>query len=147
MNEEYHEAMVLLPISTFIDEERLIKALHALSIFQKLKVVLFHVVELKSRTSPVEAEFFRKHIDEAKKFLGKIKDWLTNQGYEALIKVVVARSIAEGITYEANSGDYHIVIMMKRKARRGVKKIFHKSISEAVIKHVKKLVLIIPTDF
>jgi nucleotide-binding universal stress UspA family protein len=147
MNEEYHEATVLLPISTFIDKERLIKALHALSIFQKLKLVLFHVIELKSRTSPIEAEFFKEHIDKNKKFLNEIKDWLATQGYEALIKVAVARSVAEGIIYEFNSGDYNIVIMMKRKPRRGIKKLFHKSVSEALIKHAKKLVLIVPTDF
>ncbi|MEM3606082.1 MAG: hypothetical protein QXE30_00285, partial [Candidatus Bathyarchaeia archaeon] len=60
-NEEYHEASILIPISTFIDKERLIKALHAISIFQKLKLVLFHVIELKSRTTPIEAEFFEEH--------------------------------------------------------------------------------------
>jgi nucleotide-binding universal stress UspA family protein len=146
-NEEYHEASILIPISTFIDKERLIKALHVLSIFQKLKIVLFHVVELKSRTSPVEAEFFKSHVDKTKKFLNEIKEWLIKQGYNALVKVVVARSISEGIIYEANSGDYNIIIMMKRKPRKGVKKLFHKSISEAVIKYARKLVLIIPTDF
>jgi nucleotide-binding universal stress UspA family protein len=146
-NEEYHEVSILIPISTFIDKERLIKALHALSIFQKLKIVLFHVMELKSRTTPVEAEFFKDHMEKTKKFLNEVKNWLTNQGYTALVKVVVARSISEGIIYESNFGDYNIVIMMKRKPRKGVKKLFHKSISEAVIKHTRKLVLVIPTDF
>ncbi|MEM3607000.1 MAG: universal stress protein, partial [Candidatus Bathyarchaeia archaeon] len=64
-----------------------------------------------------------------------------------LVKIVVARSISEGIIYESNSGDYNIVIMMKRKPRRGFKKFLHKSISEKVIKYTRKLVLIIPTDF
>ncbi len=146
-NEEYHEASILIPVSTFIDKERLIKALYALSIFQRLKIVLFHVVELKSRTTPIEAEFFKEHMEKTKKFLNEVKDWLMTQGYSTLVKVVVARSISEGIIYEANSGDYNIVIMMKRKPRRGIKKLFHKSISEAVIKYARKLVLIIPTDF
>ncbi|MBS7658971.1 MAG: universal stress protein [Candidatus Bathyarchaeia archaeon] len=146
-NEEYHEASILIPISTFIDKERLIKALHAISIFQKLKLVLFHVIELKSRTTPIEAEFFEEHTKKIKGFLDEVKDWLIKQGYNVLVKIVVARSISEGIIYESNSGDYNIVIMMKRKPRRGFKKFLHKSISEKVIKYTRKLVLIIPTDF
>src|SRR6266849_5715946 len=56
-------------------------------------------------------------------------------------KVVTARDYAEGIIAEANNGGYTVVLLTKRRIRSGLGKIFHKSISEEVIRYTNTLVL------
>lgn len=140
-------ATVLIPVSSFVDKARLARALYTLSAFRRPKIVLFHVVELKSRTAPVDVEPFKEHVEKARKFLEEVSSWLEKQGYEASTKVAVARSAADGITEEANSRDYDAVVMMKRKARRGIAALLHRSVSASVIKRVKRPVLVVPTEF
>ena len=132
---------ILIPISSFVDREKIAQALHALSVFKDPKVVLFHVVEVPSRTSPVDTHPFKNEMAEAENRLLPIADWLRSQNYNAVVRVVVARDKVEGIVTEANEGDYSFVLMMKRKIRGGIAKLFHKSTSEAVIRSVKCLVL------
>jgi len=138
---EGHPVKILIPISSFLDRKKIAQALHALSVFKEPIVVLFHVVEVPSRTSPVDAHHFKNEMTEAEDRLLPIADWLRSQNYDAVVRVVVARDTVEGIITEANEGDYSFVLMMKRKIRGGIAKLFHKSTSEAVIRSVKCLVL------
>jgi len=138
---EGHLVKILIPISSFVDREKIAHALHALSVFKDPMIVLFHVVEVPSRTSPVNAHPFKDQIAEAEDRLLPIADWLRSQNYNAVVRVVVARDRVEGIVTEANEGSYSFVLMMKRKIRGGIGKLFHKSTSEAVIRSVKCLVL------
>jgi len=138
---ERHPVKILIPISSFVDREKIAHALHALSVFKDPMIVLFHVVEVPSRTSPVNTHPFKNEMVEAENRLLPIADWLRGQSYNAVVRVVVARDTVEGIVAEANEGDYSFVLMMKRKIRGGVAKLFHKSTSEAVIRSVKCLVL------
>jgi len=138
---EGHPVKILIPISSFVDREKIAQALHALSVFKDPIVVLFHVVEVPSRTSPVDTHPFKNEMAEAENRLLPIADWLRSQNYNAVVRVVVARDKVEGIVTEANEGDYSFVLMMKRKIRGEIGKLFHKSTSEAVIRSVKCLVL------
>jgi len=138
---EGHPVKILIPISSFADREKIAHALHALSVFKNPMVVLFHVVEVPSRTSPVNTHPFKKEIAEAEGRLLPVADWLRSQNYNAVVRVVVARDKVGGIVTEANEGRYSFVLMMKRKIRGGIAKLFHKSTSEAVIRSVKCLVL------
>jgi len=138
---EGHPVKILIPISTFVDREKIAHALHALSVFKDPVVVLFHVVEVPSRTSPVNTHPFKDEIAEAEDRLLPIADWLRSQNYNAVVRVVIARDRVEGIVAEANEGGYSFVLMMKRKIRGGISKLFHRSTSEAVIRSARCLVL------
>ncbi|MEM3754533.1 MAG: universal stress protein [Candidatus Bathyarchaeia archaeon] len=136
------EYKILIPISNFIDKDRLVQALHILSKLENPLIVLFHVVEVPSRTVPVNGFILSQEIQKAKEMLNNVSKWLAEQNYEAVTKVIVARNAVEGIVEEANSGNYSLVIMLKRKVKKGLKGLFHKSISEAIIRSVKCLVII-----
>lgn len=142
-NEIEYKTKILIPISNFIDKERLIQALYILSKLENPLIVLFHVIEAPSRTVPLNSSVFQQEIKEAEEMLKKVSKWLIEQKYKTSIKVVIARNVVEGIVEEANSGNYTLTLMLKRKVKKGLKGLFHKSISEAVIRSVKCLVIII----
>lgn len=138
---EQYSVKILIPIATYVDKEKITRALHALSAFRNPLLVLFHVIELPSSTVPVNGSLYGEEISRSEARLGPIADWLSAQGYAVRVRVVVARKIAEGIIDEANSGGYAFVVMMKRKIRRGIGRLFQRSVSEAVIKSTKCMVL------
>jgi len=132
---------ILIPISTFVDKPRLFKALQVLSNLKNPVVVLFKVVEVPRRTTPLDPSVWKEDIERAENFLAKLASWLRGEGYRVETKVVTARDAAEGIIAEANDGSYTVVLLTKRRVRSGWGRIFHKSISETVIRYTNPLVL------
>ena len=132
---------ILIPISTFVDKPRLFKALQVLSNLKNPVVVLFKVVEVPRRTTPLDPSVWKEDIERAENFLAKLASWLREEGYRVETKVVTARDAAEGIIAEANDGSYTVVLLTKRRVRSGWGRIFHKSISETVIRYTNPLVL------
>ena len=138
--EEQSSTKILVPVSTFVDKVRLFKALQALSTKNPL-VVLFRLVEVPRQTTPLDPDVWRDDIKAAEDFLTKPALWLRGEGYRVENKVVTARDAAEGIIAEANNGGYTVVLLTKRRIRGGWGRIFHKSISEEVIRYTNTLVL------
>jgi len=132
---------ILIPISTFVDKPRLFKALQVLSNLKNPVVVLFKVVEVPRRTTPLDPSVWKEDIERAENFLAKLASWLREEGYRVETKVVTARDAAEGIIAEANDGSYTVVLLTKRRVQSGWGRIFHKSISETVIRYTNPLVL------
>ncbi len=132
---------ILVPISTFTDKPRLFRALQVLSNVKDHMVVLFKVVEVPRRTTPLDPSVWKEDIEQAESFLAKLASWLRDEGYRVETKVVTARDAADGIIAEANNGNYTVVLMTKRRVRSGLARIFHKSISETVIRYTNTLVL------
>ena len=132
---------ILVPISTFIDKSRLFRALQVLSNVKNAVVVLFKVVEIPRRTTPLDPSVWKEDIDRAENFLVKLASLLRGEGYRVETKVVTARDAAEGIIAEANDGGYTVVLLTKRRVRSGWSRIFHKSISEIVIRYTNPIVL------
>ena len=132
---------ILVPISTFIDKSRLFRALQVLSNVKNAIVVLFKVVEIPRRTTPLDPSVWKEDIDRAENFLVKLASLLRGEGYRVETKVVTARDAAEGIIAEANDGGYTVVLLTKRRVRSGWSRIFHKSISEIVIRYTNPIVL------
>lgn len=132
---------ILVPVSTFIDKNRLFKALQVLATLKDPLIVLFRVLEVPQRTNPLDPDLWRDDIRKAEDFLSTSAGWLKTEGYRVETKVVTARDTADGIITEANSGGYTVVLMMKRRIRSGWAKIFHKSTSEEVIRYANPLVL------
>jgi len=132
---------ILIPIATSADRHLMTRALYALSAFKDPKIVLFHVVEMPSRTVPIEVISHREEIALADRVLSPTAEWLEEEGYRTRKKIVVARDVAEAIVTEANFEDYTFVIMTKRRPKNGIKGIFHRSVSEQVIRETRCMVL------
>ena len=137
---------ILVPVATFTDKRRLFQALQLIAAIRDPLVVLFRVVEVPHRTNPLDPSLWKDDIAEAENFLGKEEAWLRSEGYRVESKVVTARDTAEGIIDEANNGGYAVVLMMKRRIRKGWGKIFHRSTSEEVIRYANPLVLTFLAD-
>ena len=135
-------AKILIPVGDIVSKELITKALHVLSTFKSPLIVLFHVIEVPSRTATLETEPYEAQIKSAEKRLGDISTWLTGQGLEVRTKVAIARYIAEGIIDEVNGDGYLVVFLMKRKMAKGWKRLFTRSVSERVIRSANCLVMI-----
>ncbi len=132
---------ILVPISNFVDRERLLEALNVFKSVEDFSVTLFSVIEVTSTTLPLNSKIFESEISEARSKLLPFANWLESQNFNVNLKVSVSRSATEGVIEEANSGGYSFIIMMKRKFRGKFKKLFHKSITEAVIRNTRCMVL------
>lgn len=142
-----HLVKILIPIASFVDKEKLLSGLNALTLFRSPLIMLFHVIALPSRTSPLDISAHKEAVSAAENRLKDIAEWLKEQGCQVMVKVVLARNIVEGIVTEANSGNYSVVLMMKRKMRKGLGALLQKSISERVIRSVNCLVLTTLVDY
>lgn len=127
---------ILIPIAQLVDREKLARVLHALSAFPNPLIVLLHVIELPSRTTPLEIDLVRKDADAAEAKLNPVADWLKQQHYNVVVKIAVARNAIEGIITEANTGSYSFVVLMKRRIKQRFGGLFQKSTSEAVIRAI-----------
>jgi len=139
-------AKILIPVGDIVSKELITKALHLLSTFKSPLIVLFHVIEVPSRTATLETEPYEAQIKSAEKRLVDLSTWLTEQGLEVRIKVAIARYIAEGIIDEVNRDGYLVVFLMKRKMAKGWKRLFTRSVSERVIRSANCLVMIATLD-
>jgi len=137
---------ILIPIADFYDKEKITHGLQVLSVFKNPLIVLFHIIEVPSRTQSLNTHPYEKQIAEHRRRIEAIAEWLREQDYEVKVKIALARSIVEGIVTEANTGNYDAVLMLKRRVRKGFLRIFQKSISEAVIRSVEPVVLISLVD-
>jgi nucleotide-binding universal stress UspA family protein len=136
-----HANKILIPLGPTLDKIKIVTALQALSSFKNPLLVPFHVIELPSRTTPLDSSFYENEFKDAeKKYLHDIAKWLQDQGYHVQTKVAVARDITEGIIEEANNGEYVAVLLLKRRFRKGFLK-RHNSVSEKVSRYVECLVI------
>jgi nucleotide-binding universal stress UspA family protein len=132
---------ILVPIADRADKALMTRALYALSAFKDPEIVLFHVVEMPSRTVPIEVFSHKEEIALADEILSPVSEWLKEQDYATRKKIVVARDVAEAIIDEANDEDYAFVIMTKRQPKKGFRGLFHHSVSERVTRETRCMVL------
>jgi len=137
---------ILIPIAASADRQLMTRALYALSAFKDPEIVLFHVVEMPSRTVPIEVISHKEEIALADEVLSPTAKWLEKEGYSVRKKIVVARSVAEAIVAEANAEDYTFVIMTKRRPQKGIGGLFHRSVSEQVTREARSMVLTTLTE-
>ncbi|HUK49853.1 MAG TPA: universal stress protein [Terriglobales bacterium] len=137
---------ILIPVGELVSRKLIAQALHVLSAFRNPMVLLFHVIEIPSRTAALETEPYRQEIDEAQKRLNELAEWLRSQSISTQVKVVVARNVPEGITDEADIGEYSIIFLMKRQFRKDWRRLFRRSVSAQVVRDSKCMVLTAPLD-
>lgn len=139
-------AKILIPVGDMVSKQRITQALHVLSVFKKPLIVLLRVIEVPSRTATLETDPYQRQINEAEERLNDLSKWLTDQGLKVRVKVVVARNIAEGIIEETESDGYLVVFLMKRKAKRGWRRFFTRSVSQKVVRAANCLVMAAPLE-
>jgi nucleotide-binding universal stress UspA family protein len=128
---------ILIPLGPELDKPKMISALDALSSFKEPLLVLFHVIELPSRTVPLDQAIQESDFKETEeKHVLQVAKWLREQGYNVQTKVAVARSVADGVIEEANNGEYNAVLLLKRRLKQGFLR-RHKSVSEKVSRYVE----------
>lgn len=137
---------VLIPIGEPVSRKLITQALYVMSAFKHPTIVLFHVVEVPSRTATLDSEPYRNELDKAEQKLNDLAKWLKRQSLRVRVKVVVARNAAEGIIDETETGDYFIVFLMKRKFKRGWRQLFKRSVSQKVVRFANSLVLTAPFE-
>jgi len=135
---------ILIPVGDIVSKQLINQALHILSAFKNALVVLFRVVEVPSRTAILEPEPYQDDIRRAEHRLTNLAKWLTDQGLNVRVKVVVARSIPEGIIDEAERGDYLLVFLMKRRITKGWRRIISRSVTERVVRSANCVVMTAP---
>lgn len=136
-----HANKILIPLGVTLDKPKIIAGLHALSSFRDPLLVLFHVIDLPSRTAPLDPTLYETEFKEAENnYLNPVARWLSDQGYHVKTKVAIARSLADGIIEEANSGGYAAVLLLKRRVKTGFLR-RHKSVSERISRFVECLVV------
>ncbi len=129
-----------------LSKRLILQALHVLSAFKSPSIVLLYVIEVPSRTATLETEPYQDNIKRAENRLNEVSKWLVSQGFKVHVKVGVARNIAEGIVEETESDGYLIVFLMKRRAERGWRRLFTRSVSEQVVRRANCLVLTAPLE-
>ncbi len=137
---------ILIPIGDPVSRKLITQALHILSAFRHPVIVLFHVVEVPSRTATLDPEPYRNEIQQAEEKLSDLAKWLRSQSLTVRVKVVVARNAAEGIIEETETGGYFVVFLMKRRFRRGWSRVFKRSVTGKVVQYANCLVLTAPLD-
>ena len=137
---------ILIPLGEKINRERITQALHILSVFSDPLVVLFQVIEVPSRTATLEPELYKDAIRNAEGRLSELSNWLSDQGIKVRTKVALARNAAEGIIAETENENYLIIFLMKRKTKKGWKRLFSRSISQEVVRNANCLVMTAPVE-
>lgn len=138
---------VLIPVGDPVSRKLIAQALQVLSAFKKPTIVLFHVVEVPSRTAALDPEPYRSDLDKAEQKLNELGKWLHDQSVNVHVKVVVARNVAEGIIDETETDGYFLVFLMKRRFKRGWRQLFKRSVSGRVVRFVNCLVLTAPLEY
>jgi nucleotide-binding universal stress UspA family protein len=129
-----------------VSKDLIMQALHVLSAFRNPLIVLLSVIEVPSRTGTLDPEPYRSEIKQAEVRLSEVSKWLANQGMKVRSKVAVARNVVEGIVSETEMDDYLVVFLMKRRAKKGWKRLFSRSVSERVVRAAECLVMTAPLE-
>ncbi len=137
----------MLCLSEAVDKERVLRALKSLAA-TKAKVVIFHVIEVPSRSSPIETMPYIDQVSGWEKRLKETADWLRNQNFDVSLKVVVARDSVHGIVDEADLGDYSLILLLKRAVERGgFARFFRRSVSQGIVRLTNRMLLIVPARY
>jgi len=133
---------ILLPTDGSAFSER--AAEYALGIADKFKstVIAAHVVEMSAPKQLDVASLDREAARRAETCFKSIMEKAEEGDIEVETKVLISRSIGEAIIEELEEGNYDLVVMGTH-GLSGVKKLLLGSVSEAVVHHTTKPVLLI----
>ncbi len=124
---------VLLPVPSKVDKYLVSKYMSVIQLLREPEVVILNVIQLPFSSS-LDQEQHAEAIETSRRELEKLKEFFRQQGINAKVKVGIGRDAADGIITEAKTGDYSLILMVKR--RKGKFKIFEKSVTKKVLSHV-----------
>lgn len=137
---------ILIPVPINIDHRRVLSALRLLQ-WRDAEYTLLNIIQLPQSTATYK-EFILKTIENNKKILEELSDYLRKHGFETRVKVAVSRDVVYGISEEVKYGGYSLIILFRRPrgflGRIGLK--LFKSVSQQVLDDVNVPVLIIPKE-
>jgi hypothetical protein len=122
---------ILLPISLEYNKNVLVKGLAILTNLKEPYIIVFHAIELPV-TATLDLSEHQEKVDEIKSKLKPFTDWIKKQSFEIKERIVVTRRITDAIIEEANSGNYDLLLLTKRRPPKGFRKIFYKSHTDIV---------------
>ncbi len=133
---------MLLPTDGSAFSER--AADYALAVAKKFNATLVavHVVEMAAPKQLEAAGLEREAARRAETCFKSLREKAADAGIEVETKVLVSRSIGDAIIEEAEEGNYDLIVMGSH-GLSGVKKFLLGSVSEAVVHHTSKPVLLI----
>jgi nucleotide-binding universal stress UspA family protein len=133
---------ILLPTDGSAFSER--AADYALKIAKNFgaRVVAAHVVEISAPKQLDVASMEREAARRAETCFEGIRTRAVSAGVELETKVLISRAIGEAILEELEEGNYDLVVMGSH-GLSGVKRFLLGSVSEAVVHHTTKPVLLI----
>jgi len=127
-----------------MDRQRILRSLKAVAV-PKAEIVIFHVIEVPSRSSPIETAPFLDQVREWEARMKEVADWLRSQKFDVNVKVVIARDSIHGIVDEAELGDYSLIVLLKRSREVGwLSRFFRRSVSQGVARLSNRMLLIVP---
>jgi len=109
--------------------------------------VLFHVVEVPEQTATYD-EAVGHLVEEAKRRLSPLVEWLRDMGYTSELKVAVSRDVVTGVL-EALQRESYAVVVLHRKKRGRLERLrlrFTKSTSERLLRQLRTPILVFPVE-
>ncbi len=137
---------VLIPVSTNIEQRRILRALRLLQ-WKDAEYTLLNIIQLPQPTATYQ-EVISEMIEENKKILEDISSYFKLHGFDMKVKVAVSRDIVSGIIEEVRRNGYVLIILF-RKPRGMFGKIslkLFKSVSQRVLDETTIPVLIMPKE-
>ncbi|WEU40089.1 MAG: universal stress protein [Candidatus Odinarchaeum yellowstonii] len=122
---------VLLPVSVKVNRELLLRSFEILKGLKNLDLIVFHVLELPV-TASLDISEHNQKVQELNQQLEPTIKWIEEQSFKIKSKIVVARHVSEAIVEEANSGNYDLVVLLKREPPKGVRRLFYRSHTDYV---------------
>ena len=135
---------ILIPVGEYTDPAPLIKLTEIIRDLELIEIVLFGVVSIPFTTSLEQEEIkntepyirIRDKLEEVSQFFKSL-------GLNPKTRIVVSRDVPEAIIEEALSGEYDLIVLIKRlKPPRFVRR----SVSQAILSKIPSPLLILTMD-
>lgn len=135
---------ILIPVGEYTDPTPLIKLVDIIQDLDKTEIILFGVVSIPFVTS-IEQDEIRdtEPYKRIRDKLEEVKVFFNNIGLDPMTKLVISRDVPEAIIEESVSGEYDLIILIKRiKPPR----FLGRSVSQSILSRLPKPLLILTME-
>lgn len=135
---------ILIPIGGYTDPTPLLQLPDIIKDVSSVELILFGVV-----TVPFTTSLEQKDIVETEPYiriknkLEEVRGLLSNIGLSATVKLVISRNIPESIIEESISGEYDLIVLIKRMKPS---RIIRRSVSQSILSRIPRPLLILTMD-
>lgn len=126
MHEPTPSTRVLIPMSEEFAKSEMVEGLLPLLKFHASNLVLFRVVRVPGDDAERDRET-QNHIERARQEIETMGAWLREQGYRVETRVVASQDVPGAIIREAMVPGYTLVILIRRRRKKGILSWFSRS--------------------